>query len=222
MSYGHPLSHQRALNPRCATGFLVRASPSPQANPRNLSNTYLIRHQLASSVIQMDVFDAIKTRRSIRSYRKEPIEEEKIRRVLEAARLAPSAANRQPWRFILVTDPEIRENLGAAYDREWFFSAPAIVVACAVPEEAWVRSDGEEYWKVDISIAMQNLVLAAWEEGLGTCWIGAFNEEEAKRVLDIPPKVRVVVMTPLGYPAEEKGPVSDRKPFEEIVRYHHW
>lgn len=170
----------------------------------------------------MDVFEAITTRRSIRKYKQEPIDEGKLHKVLEAARLAPSAANRQPWRFILVRNPKIKENLKAAYNREWFTSAPAIVVACAVPGEAWVRRDGEEYWKVDVSIAMQNLVLAAWEEGLGTCWIGAFNEEEAKRVLGIPSDIRVVAMTPLGYPDEEKGPVTNRKPLEEILHYNRW
>jgi len=170
----------------------------------------------------MGVFEAIKTRRSIRRYKEDLIDEETLRKVLEAARLAPSAANRQPWRFIVVTDPIVKRSLRKAYDKEWFTSAPVIVVACAVPEEAWVRRDGEEYWKVDVSIAMQNLVLAAWDEGLGTCWIGAFDENEAKQALGVPPNVRIVAMTPLGYPAETKGPVSNRKPLSEIVHYNHW
>lgn len=147
-------------------------------------------------------------------------------RVLEAARLAPSAANRQPWSFIVVTDPKVKESLRSAYDKDWFISAPVIIVACAFPERAWVRRDGlvrrEKYWKVDVAIAIQNLVLAAWAEGLGTCWIGAFREKEVKRVLGIPPNVRVVAMTPLGYPTEEKGSITDRKPLEEIVHYDRW
>jgi len=170
----------------------------------------------------MDVFEAIRTRRSIRSYEKRPVEKEKLLKVLEAARLSPSATNSQPWSFIVVTDPEVKESLRSAYDRDWFISAPVIIVACAFPEKAWVRRDGEEFWKVDISIAMQDLILAAWAEGLGTCWIGAFREEEAKRVLGIPENVRVVAMTPLGYPAEVKGPVTNRKPLEEIVHYNRW
>ncbi len=177
------------------------------------------RHRL---VIQMNVLEAISRRRSIRQYKKEPIEEEKLKRVLEAARLAPSAENRQPWRFIVVNDPIVKERLRASYDNDWFVSAPVIIVACAAPDEAWVRRDGEKYWKVDVAIAMQNLILAATEEGLGTCWIGAFNEKEAKRALGIPKGVRVVAMTPLGYPAEEEGPVSLRRPLDEIVRYNHW
>jgi len=174
----------------------------------------------------MTVFEVIKNRRSIRSYQPREVEGEKLSRVLEAARLAPSAANRQPWRFIVVNDPEARERLRRGYDKDWFVSAPVIVVACALPNEAWARRRGlmgrEEYWKVDVSIALQNLVLAAWEEGLGTCWVGAFDEEGVKGALEIPQDVRVVAMTPLGYPAEQKGPVTDRKPLGDVVRYDHW
>ncbi|MEM2088210.1 MAG: nitroreductase family protein [Thermoproteota archaeon] len=170
----------------------------------------------------MDVFEAIRTRRSIRSYLDKPVEKEKLLRILEAARLAPSAVNRQPWEFIVVTDPKIKEKLKSAYPRDWFYSAPVIIVACVSPSKAWVRKDGEEYWKVDVAIAMQNLILAAWAEGLGTCWIGAFDEYEVKKNLGIPQDMRVVVMTPLGYPAEEKEPVTDRKPLSEIVHYEHW
>jgi len=171
---------------------------------------------------EMDVFEAIRTRRSIRRYQERPVEEEKLSRVLEAARLSPSATNSQPWKFIVVTDPKVKESLRAAYNRDWFISAPVIIVGCALPDKAWVRWDGEEYWKVDVAIAMQSLVLAAWEQRLGTCWIGAFREEEVKKALGIPEDVRVVAMTPLGYPAEEKGPVTDRKPLKEIVSYNHW
>jgi nitroreductase len=173
-------------------------------------------------VIKLNVFEAIRTRRSIRSYLNKPVEKEKLLRILEAVRLSPSAVNFQPWSFIVVTNSEAKQKLRAAYDKEWFISAPVIIVACANPEDAWRKFDGEEYYKVDIAIAMQNLVLAAWEEGLGTCWVGAFREEEVKKALGIPQNVRVVVMTPLGYPAEEKGPVTNRKPLEEIIRYDRW
>ena len=170
----------------------------------------------------MKVSEAIRTRRSIRSYMDIPVEKKKLLKVLKAVRLSPSAVNFQPWTFIVVTDPEIKQKLRASYQSEWFISAPVIIVACAHPDKSWRKFDGEEYYKVDIAIAMQNLVLTAWEEGLGTCWVGAFHEEEAKKALGIPSDVRVVVMTPLGYPAEEKGPVTNRKPLKEIVRYDHW
>ena len=171
----------------------------------------------------MDVFDVIRTRRSIRKYLNKPVEQEKLSKILEAARLSPSAANRQPWKFIVVRDEETKRKLvSACHNQSWMAEAPVIIVACALPSEAWVRSDGEEYWKVDVAIAMQDLILEAWELGLGTCWIGSFREEEVKRILGIPDEVRVVALTPLGYPAEEKGPVTRRKPLEEIASYNHW
>ncbi len=170
----------------------------------------------------MDFYEVVRKRRSIRRYLPKKVEEEKLNRILEAARLAPSAANKQPWRFIVVKSKELKGKLRAAYDKDWFIEAPAIIVACADPREAWIRSDGEEYWKVDVAIALEHLVLAAANEGLGTCWIAAFKEEEVKKTLKIPNHVRVVAMTPLGYPAEEKGPVSKRKKLSELIHYEEW
>ena len=170
----------------------------------------------------MNVFEAVKTRRSIRRYKARPVEKEKLTKILEAARLSPSASNNQPWHFVAIADKETRESLFPAYNRDWFVTAPVIIVACATPSEAWSRQDGEEYWKVDVAIAMQNMVLVAHELGLGTCWIAAFKEEKVKEVLGIPEEMRLIAMTPLGYPAEEKEPVSERKPMEEIVHYDHW
>jgi nitroreductase len=170
----------------------------------------------------LDVFEAVKTRRSIRKYTDKPVEKEKLGKVLEAARLSPSACNNQPWRFIAVIDKEVREKLFSAYNYEWFVKAPVIIVACSIPSEAWSRLDKEEFWKIDTAIATQSLVLVAHELGLGTCWIGAFNETRVKEVLSIPEEVRVVAMTPLGYPAEKKGPVKERKPMKEIAHYEQW
>ncbi len=170
----------------------------------------------------MDVFEAIRMRRSIRKYKPRPVEKEKLERVLEAGRLAPSAVNRQPWHFIVVTDPSVREALRASYGQDWFVNAPVIIAACADTDSAWVRRDGEPYWKVDVAIAFQNMILCATEEGLGTCWIAAFNEDAARKALKIPEKVRIVALTPLGYPDETKGEVTDRKPLKEIVHYEHW
>ena len=150
------------------------------------------------------------------------MEKEKLTKILEAARLSPSANNNQPWHFVVVADKETRERLFPAYNREWFVTAPVRIVACATPSEAWSRQDGEEYWKVDVAIAMQSMVLVAHELGLGTCWIAAFKEEKVKEVLGIPDETRLIAMTPLGYPIEEKQPVSERKPMEEIVHYDRW
>jgi len=170
----------------------------------------------------MEVFTIIRKRRSIRLYEKKPVEKEKLNRILEAGRLAPSADNKQPWRFIVVTDDKVKEKLRTAYDEEWFVTAPVIIIGCAVPEEAWVRMDGQEYWMVDVAIAMQNMILTATELGLGTCWIADFDEKAAQKALKLPPGIRVVAMTPLGYPAEEKHPLTNRKSLSEIVHYEHW
>lgn len=170
----------------------------------------------------MGVFEIIRKRRSIRLYEEKPVEQEKLNRVLEAGRLAPSADNRQPWRFIVVTNDEVKEKLRASYDEEWFVSAPVIIIGCAVPKEAWVRMDGQEYWMVDVAIAMQNMILVATELGLGTCWIADFDEEAARKALKLSQSVRIVAMTPLGYPTEEKRPVRNRKSLSEIVHYDSW
>lgn len=168
----------------------------------------------------MDVFDAIRTRRSIRVFEPRPVEQEKLLRVLEAARLAPSAGNRQPWRFIIVTDQKVKESLRPPHRRGPVLTAPIIIVGCAIPSESF---PGTDFWKIDVAIALQNLVLEAWELGLGTCWLGVFHEEEEiKKVLGLPEGARIVAMVELGYPAERKGPVVDRKPLDEIVRYNHW
>ena len=170
----------------------------------------------------MDVLEAIKIRRSVRSYLNRTVEPEKVDRVLEAARLSPSAVNFQLWNFIVVKDQDSKKRLARSYSRAWFAGAPIIIVICATPEKAWKRSDGEEFWKIDAAIATQDIVLAATAEGLGTCWIGAFDEKKAKEALSIPDNVRVVAMTPLGYPAEHKGQVTDRKPLTEIVHVDRW
>lgn len=122
----------------------------------------------------------------------------------------------------MVKKPEIRASLRTAYPREWFWQAPAIIIVCANPKEAWRRKDGEEFWKADAAIAMQNLILVSTELGLATCWITDFEEKEAKKALNIPKEIRAVAMTPLGYSDEEKGPATDRKPLSEIVHNEKW
>ena len=170
----------------------------------------------------MDVFEAVKTRRSIRKFKDKIVEQEKLEKVLEAARLAPSAANRQPWSFIAISDKTIRQSLFSAYNQDWFVNAPIIIVACGFPDKGWRRQDGEKYYPIDVAIAMQNMILVAHSMGLGTCWIAAFDEKKAKKALDIPKKVRIIAMTPLGYPDEVKGPITKRKTLEEIIHYDKW
>jgi nitroreductase len=169
----------------------------------------------------MEFYDVLRTRRSIRKYKPAPVEREKLDRLLEAVRLAPSAKNLQPRHFIVVTDAATRRALGEAYPREWFTEAPVIICACGEPAAAWVRRDGKSYLDVDVAIAFEHLVLAAAAEGLATCWIGAFDPGPVKRVLGLPPGIEPIVMTPLGYADEEPRPFS-RKPIAELARFEKW
>lgn len=152
----------------------------------------------------MNVLDAIRTRRSVRSYAPDkPIPSEVMQRMLEALHLAPSACNTQPWHFILVADATLRRKLAqAANGQTWMAEAPVTVVGCGFPEQAYQRMGGYgNSVDVDLAIALDHLTLAAVAEGLGTCWIGAFDESKVKALLDIPKSVKVVAMTPLGYPS---------------------
>lgn len=166
----------------------------------------------------MSLLDTIRGRRSVREYYGRPVAEEALSRVLEAARLAPSAKNLQPWKFIVVTDAGVKKRLAeASFDQMFMARAPVIVIACGLPGQAYGRMGRYmSSWPVDVAIALEHLVLQAAEEGLGTCWIGAFEESEVKDVLGIPADVRVLALTPLGYPAERPAP-RGRKAVEEIV-----
>ena len=170
----------------------------------------------------MDMYEVIRVRRSIRKYKAKGIEEDKLFRVLEAGRLSPSARNEQPWHFIVITNPEVREMMKEGDSRSWFYEAPAILVVCVDPNVAWVREDGEEYCKIDGAIAMQSMILQATEEGLGTCWIADFHEAAVTRILGIPPHIRIVALTPLGYPDEVKGRATKRKEMNEIIHNDKW
>lgn len=148
----------------------------------------------------MDVFEAIKNRRSIRGYKDEPVPEEALSQVLEAARLAPSAANRQEYKFIVVKDEATRKALVPACNNQKFVGEAAVViVGCATNPE-------RKYARVDVAIAMDHMTLAAHALGLGTCWIGAFSEEEVKKLLGIPEEVSVVCLLPLGHPGKARHP----------------
>lgn len=171
--------------------------------------------------VQMNVFEAIKTRRSIRSFDDRPIEEEKLLRVLEAGRLAPSAKNRQEWRYVVVKDKELKKKLAVAANNQYFMAeAPVIIVGCATLVN-YVLSCGQPAYTIDVSISMDHITLQAVEEGLGTCWIGAFKEDEVKKILNIPEDIRVVELLPLGYPKFHPEP-KPRKRLDEIVFYDRW
>lgn len=162
----------------------------------------------------MELTDVIRKRRSVRKYKTDPVSEADLTAILEAARLAPSWANTQPCRFVIVTDPATRRVL--AGDRAWMLDAPVIVAVCSDTVNCGHKED-LQYFMLDAGIAMEHLVLAAADRGLGTCWIGWFDEAQVNRALNCPDGVRCVALTPVGIPAETPGPVTNRKPLHEVV-----
>jgi nitroreductase len=184
----------------------------------------------------MELMEAIRTRRSIRKYLDKPVEDDKLQAVLEAVRLAPSWANMQCWRLVVVKDREVKEKLSDLSYVESFFApkgykanpskkalaeAPVVVVLCADPSQSgslW----GQSYYLVDAGIASQNLMLAAHGQGLGTVFVGVYDEVKVKGILNIPQNIRVIGLFPLGYPPEEGKGGPPRKPLEEICFAGNW
>ena len=166
----------------------------------------------------MEFTELINKRYSVRAYKPTPIEAEKLQSVLDAARLAPTAANRQPFRFFVIKTKGRESELKRIYSAEWFCTAPIVICACAIPANAWSRRDGKNYSDVDTTIAMDHLILAAANLGLGTCWIAAFDPAAAREVLNLPEGLEPLLFTPLGYPADELKPKS-RKNLNEIMTY---
>lgn len=164
----------------------------------------------------MEVMAAVQARRSIRVFEKRDVEEEKLARVLEAGRLAPSARNLQEWKFVVVRDKAVRKRLIAAAKNQTFVGqAPVVIVGCGTITD-YTMSCGQLSYPVDVAIAMTQMTLQAVAEGLGTCWVCAFNEAEVAALLGIPDGVRVVALLPLGYPGEEPAQRS-RKDAAEVV-----
>ena len=170
----------------------------------------------------MNVFEAIMKRRSVRSFLDKSIEDEKLSAVLEAGRLAPSAKNRQEWRFVVVKNREVRREVAEAANGQNFVGeAPVVIVACGVTD-GYVMSCGQPSYPIDVAIALDHISLAAVELGLGTCWIGAFNENRVKKILGIPEEIRVVELMPIGYPAFQTIKEKNRLPFNKIVKHERW
>ncbi len=166
----------------------------------------------------MDFSRLVQERYSSRSYQPREVEKDKLLRVLEAARLAPTAANRQAFRIVVITDPVLRSEMKAAYHREWFYTAPVIIVAVGFPDRNWVRADGKNYNDVDVAIVMDHLIMQAAELGLGTCWIADFDAHAVSEILDLPDDALPVALTPLGYPADSARP-KKRGLLEDLVSW---
>lgn len=170
----------------------------------------------------MDVFEAIATRKSVRAFRDTDVSEEKITHLLEAARLAPSASNRQEWRFVVVRDPSRKKELSLAARGQEFVGAAPVVLACCAETDGHVMACGQLCYPIDVAIAIDHITLCAAAEGLGTCWIGAFDEDRVKAVLGIPPEIRVVGLLPVGHAQDPTRVAKKRLSLEQITRYERW
>ncbi len=173
----------------------------------------------------MDIFQVFRDRRSIRKYKDTPVEQEKIEQVLEAARLAPSWKNMQCWRFLVLTKPELKEAVLSAFPddnpgKKAIAMAPAVIVACGNPAESDVEN-GIDYFAVDVAIAFEHLCLAAHALGLGTCWMGWYDEALMRSKLNVPDGLKIVGITPLGYPDQEPK-ARPRKELGEIAFFDQW
>ncbi|WHH58852.1 nitroreductase family protein [Petroclostridium sp. X23] len=170
----------------------------------------------------MVFIELAKKRYSVRSYKNIPVEREKILEILEAGRVAPSAVNFQPLRFIVVQDEQVKKDIISTYPREWIKSAPAIIVICGDHSTAWRRADGKDHCDIDAAIAIDHMTLAAADLGLGTCWVCAFNSMQCHKILKLPSNLEVIALLPLGYPmdqADSERHSQKRKKIEDIV---HW
>lgn len=166
----------------------------------------------------MDFQELINKRYSVRNYKSDDIPSKLIDKVLEAARLAPTACNRQSFKIFLIKTAGYKNELKKIYPQEWFCQAPYVIAVCGIPEGNWVRRDGKNYVDVDAAIVMDHIILAATNLGLGTCWIGAFDPIFARKFLELPENMEPIAFTPLGYPKDRPGR-KIRKPIEDIVIY---
>lgn len=169
----------------------------------------------------MDFYDLVRGRESIRSYDPErPLDRAILERIAEAGRLAPSACNLQPWRFVVASSPEMLARLRRCYSQSWFRDAPHVLAVVGDARAAWTRRDGYNSIETDLTIAMDHMILAAESEGVGTCWIAAFDAKELRAALSLQENERVFAITPLGYPRpgfQKKG-AKNRRPLSEVLQ----
>ena len=178
----------------------------------------------------MEFMDVVATRKSVRDYADKAVEDEKLSKIFDAARMAPSWANKQCCQYIVVKNKYKISEL-SSFLNPWLKNAPVVLAACANPKDSGSRN-GMDYYLVDVAISLQQLILTATNLGLGTCWLGAFDEAKVKKALEIPENIKVVGLTPIGYPAEKESVRSKlskafigsakRKPIEELVHWEKW
>lgn len=165
----------------------------------------------------MNLLELVKERYSCRNYQPTSVEQEKLNYIMECVRFAPSAVNKQPWRFHIVNNEDEKAKLQQCYKRDWFKTAPMYVIASVLHDEEWVRRDGKHHGDIDIAIAVEHLCLAATEQGLATCWVCNFDAALCKELFSLPENEEPAVIIPLGYAADEVKSKS-RKTIDEIVK----
>ena len=170
----------------------------------------------------MSFVELAKERCSVRSYKDLPVEREKILKVLEAGRVSPSACNFQPRYFIVVQDKDLKEKIYTTYPREWFKQAPVIILVCGDHNQSWRRGDGKDHCDIDVAIAIDHMTLAAVEQGLGTCWICAFDAQLCHEILELPEHMEVVALLPLGYPEKESDMERHNKGRKDLSKIVGW
>lgn len=164
----------------------------------------------------MNFLELVNSRYSCRAYKALDVEREKLDYILECVRLAPSAVNRQPWKFRIISNDEDIAKIRQCYHREWFQTAPMYIMASILHDQEWVRSDGKHHGDIDIAIAVEHLCLAATEQGLATCWVCNFKADICKDLFVLPENEEPAVIIPLGYAGDELRPKT-RKPLDEII-----
>lgn len=162
------------------------------------------------------LLDIINRRYSCRAYLGKPVEEEKVAYIKECMQLAPSAVNKQPWKFRIVRSKEGREKLQSCYQRPWFCEAPLYILASVLHDEEWVRADGKAHGNIDVAIAVEHLCLAATEQGLGSCWVCNFDARRCHELFRMPEAEEPVAIIPVGYPSAAEAPKKTRKPLGEM------
>jgi len=170
----------------------------------------------------MDIIEAIKSRRSVRKFSDKKIDSDKLINILEATRFAPSAFNRQEWRFVVVKDSEtIHKLVKEAKTLPFVAQSPVVIVACA-KSSGPIMSCGQPCFVIDVAIALDHMSLAAMEYGVNSCWVSIFDENIVKKIFDIPEKVRVIALMLLGYPSEEIFSEKKRLPLVKLVKFEKW
>jgi nitroreductase len=169
----------------------------------------------------MEFQTLVNQRYSVRDYKPDELDSSLLDQVLTAGQFAPTAANRQPFKIIVIHTKRMKGELLKIYNRAWFSEALIVLCACGIPDQSWVRVDGKSYLDVDIAIVMDHISLAAANLGLGTCWVASFDVDAARKILHIPSEVEPIIMMSLGYPAGSPGE-KERKSLDELISYRFW